>query len=154
MNLPANHQRLDYLLTTLWKFRLWWSVPAVAGLVLACGYALFVRGETWSARQSFIVRDDLTGQSYKPGRFESLESMKSAQETILEISRRPEVIRKTLEKLRPASGAANNSDWINDELIEDIQGSIAFSAPISSSAQNATARPSRPARAVRPIRCT
>ncbi len=129
MDPTFDSQRLDYLRSTLWQFRLWWLLPAAVGLTLAIVYALFLRTETWSARQSFIVRDDLTGQSFKPGRFESQESMKSAQETILEISRRPQVIRNTLEKLGPGPGDPAGPNWITDELIEDVQGSISFSAP-------------------------
>ncbi|MEL7499243.1 MAG: hypothetical protein AAFN77_16670 [Planctomycetota bacterium] len=128
MNIRQDNQRIDYLVSTLWKYRLWWIAPAIAGLILASAYALVLRGNTWTARQSFIVRDDLLGQSFKPGRFESQESMKSAQETILEISRRPQVIRKTLEQLGPET-SFSGGDWITDELIEDMQGAISFSAP-------------------------
>lgn len=123
------NQRLNYLLSTLWTHRLWWIAPAVLGLVLASTYALFLRSESWTARQSFLVRDDLLGQAYKPGRFESQESMKSAQETILEVSRRPQVIRAALTQLGPEPGAAASEDWVTDELIESMQGSIEISAP-------------------------
>lgn len=123
------NQRLNYLLSTLWTHRLWWIAPAVLGLVLASAYALFLRSESWTARQSFLVRDDLLGQAYKPGRFESQESMKSAQETILEVSRRPQVIRAALAQLGPEPGTASDEAWVTDELIESMQGSIEISAP-------------------------
>ena len=95
-------------------------------------YVLFLRQETWSAKQSLIVRDDLLGQSFKPGRFESLESMKSAQETILEIARKPQVIRNTLEELGPESKGLfglGGRGWPSDEVIETVQGAITFTAP-------------------------
>jgi len=69
------------------------------GAGLAIIYAWALRSETWSAKQSLIVRDDLLGQSYKPGQFDSLDSQKSAQETIFEIARKPQVIRNALQQL-------------------------------------------------------
>jgi uncharacterized protein involved in exopolysaccharide biosynthesis len=128
---PHNH-RLQYLLKTLKDYQMYWIVPAVAGFVLAALYVVFLRGETWSARQSLIVRDDLLGQSFKPGRFESLESMKSAQETILEIARKPQVIRNALKSLGPEKKSmffGVGADYPSENLIETVQGSISLSAP-------------------------
>lgn len=130
----SSHQRVNYLGSVLWNHRKLWLIPVVAGFVLSALYATFLRSETWSARQSLIVRDDLLGQSYKPGRFESLESMKSAQETILEISRKPQVIRNALRKLGPEAKAlfptkSAAENWPDDEVIESVQGTITFSAP-------------------------
>ena len=99
---------------------------------MAGAYVFLIRAETWSAKQSLIVRDDLLGQSYKPGRFDSLDSMKSAQETILEIARRPQVIRNTLVKLGPESKGlfgTGASNWPSEEVIETVQGAISFNAP-------------------------
>ena len=102
----------------------------VLGMILAAFYAIALRSETWSARQSLIVRDDLLGQSYKPGQFDSLDSMKSAQETIFEIARKPEVIRNALQQLGPPSTSLFGSgDYPSDEVIEETQGNISFSAP-------------------------
>ena len=88
-------------------------------------------GNLYTARQTLIVRDDLLGQSLKPGQFESLDLMKSAQETILEISRKPQVIRHALKMIGPARVGwfGVSDDWPTDEEIEDIQGSITLSAP-------------------------
>jgi hypothetical protein len=125
---PPQNTRISYLESTLWKYKLCWIVPAIVGFVLASTYALLLRPETWTARQSFIVRDDLLGEAFKPGRFESQESLKSAQETILEVARRPLVVRSVLEKLGPSSSWASEN-WITDEVIEETQGEINFSAP-------------------------
>ena len=84
--------------------------------------------ETWTARQSFLIRDDLSGTAFKLGRFDSEESRKSAQETILEVARRPLVVRKVLEELGPKS-SLSGSNWITDEVIEDTQSVIDISAP-------------------------
>ena len=127
--------RLDYLVSMIYRYRFLWILPAVAGLLLSSVYVFFVRPEVWSARQSLIVRDDMVGQSFKPGRFESLESMKSAQETILEIARKPVVIRNALKNLGPESKPAfslfggMSEDWPSETVIEDLQGQITLSAP-------------------------
>ncbi len=124
--------RLEYVVSTLFRYRKLWIYPAVAGLIISAVYVFIIKSPTWTARQSLIIRDDLLGQSYKPGQFSSLESMKSAQETILEVARKPQVIRNALVQLGPASRgwfASTTKDWISDELIEDVQGAITFSAP-------------------------
>lgn len=122
------NQRLNYLLTTLWDYKIFWIVSAVLGFVLVAAYAFLLRPESWTARQSFIVRDDLLGQAFKPGRFESQESLQSAQETILEVARRPLVVRSVLEKLGPSRSWAGEN-WITDQLIEETQDEINFNAP-------------------------
>lgn len=104
----------------------------VLGVILSAFYALALRKETWSAKQSLIVRDDLLGQSYKPGQFDSLDSMKSAQETIFEIARKPQVIRNALQHLGPPSRgllALGRGSYPSEEVIEETQGNISFSAP-------------------------
>ena len=103
-------------------------IPAIIGLALATFYAFFVMPEMWTARQSFLIRDDLSGTAFKPGRFDSEEARKSAQETILEVARRPLVVRTVLEKLGPES-FMKGGNWVTDEVIEDTQKAIDISAP-------------------------
>ena len=121
-------QRIKHVTSTLQRYFPLLIVPAIAGLVLATLYAFLLMPEMWTARQSFLIRDDLSGTAFKPGRFDSEESRKSAQETILEVARRPLVVRNVLEKLGPKSSFAN-SNWITDEVIEKTQGVIDISAP-------------------------
>ena len=102
------------------------------GLILSAFYAITLRKETWSAKQSLIVRDDLLGQSHKPGQFDSLDSMKSAQETILEIARKPQVIKNALQQLGPPSRGFMGlvrGGYPSEEIIELTQGQISLSAP-------------------------
>jgi len=121
-------QRISHLISTLQRYFPLLIVPAIVGLVLAMFYAFFLMPETWTARQSFLIRDDLSGTAFKPGRFDSEESRKSAQETILEVARRPLVVRNVLEKLG-AESSLSGSNWITDEVIEDTQKEIDISAP-------------------------
>ncbi len=121
-------QRINYLVSTLRSYSSLLIVPAIVGLVLATLYAFLLMPEMWTARQSFLIRDDLSGTAFKPGRFDSEESRKSAQETILEVARRPLVVRSVLKKLGPESVMASGK-WITDEVIEDTQKMIDISAP-------------------------
>ncbi len=126
-----SNPRLDYIVNTLIKRRKLWLLPGLAALMASWVYVYFVRAETYTARQSLIVRDDLLGQSLKPGQFDSLDLMKSAQETILEIARKPQVIRNALKQVGPSNRGwfGVSSDWPSDKVIEEVQGSIGFSAP-------------------------
>ena len=75
-----------------------------------------------------MVRNELIGQEDRSGRFASWEAARTAQETILEISKNPSVIEKTLQQVGPPPGKPAN-DWPDDITIEGMQGSISISAP-------------------------
>ncbi len=126
-----SNPRLDHILHTLIEHRKLWLVPGIAALMMSWFYVYFIRSDTYTARQTLIVRDDLLGQSLKPGQFESLDLMKSAQETILEIARKPQVVRNAMRKIGPARVGwfGVSDDWPSDKTIEQVQGAITLSAP-------------------------
>ena len=125
----VGRDRIEHFLKTLSDYRMLVIVPTVVCTVLALGYAV-LKSNTWTARQSLVIRDDLVGKSFKPGRFESLESLKSAQETILEIARKPQVIRKALKNLGPnPMTLTSRKNWPSEKVIEDVQGTISIGAP-------------------------
>lgn len=95
--------------------------------LLAICYVLF-SSKTYSSHQTLVVRDNLLGTSFKPGQFDSLDSMKSAQETILEIARRPRVVRSALKQLGP-TGFTSEEAWLSDAMIEESQKRIQIGAP-------------------------
>jgi len=101
----------------------------IVGLLLSGIYNKFLATKTYTARQSLILRDDLMGDAFKPSRFESQEQLKSAQETILEIARKPQVVKAVLEQLGPTSSFSLGGDYPSMETIEDVQGNIGLSAP-------------------------
>lgn len=126
-----SNNRLQHISNCLVEYRKLWLFPAIAGLLLATVYAFLIQGESWTARQTMIIRDDLLGQNFKPGTFISEESMKSAQETVLETARRPEVVRKVLEELGPETTSflglgSISSSWPSDQTIEDYRGNVSF----------------------------
>ena len=124
-----NSNRLNHIVLSLIDYWYLWVIPCLLGVGLSIFYALFLYSPTYTARQSLIVRDDLMGESFKPSRFESLDSMKSAQETILEIARKPEVIRNVMEQMEESSSSFFGSAGISDNDIEEMQGDIEFGAP-------------------------
>ncbi len=126
-----SNERFKYFVSTLIRYRTLWIVPAIAGMMLSAGYVMFLKSESWTARQTLIVRDDMLGQTYKPGQFASAESMKSAQETLLEIARKPQVIQNALIQLGPPSKGlfSGTGNWPSEETIESVQGMVSFSAP-------------------------
>ena len=81
-------------------------------------YGLF-GPKSWKAVQAFAVRDEMIGQ-HNPGRFESLDAMKTAQETISKVATSSTVVRNTLDQLGKDTSLAS---------IEDLQDAISFSAP-------------------------
>ncbi len=89
---------------------------------IAAGAWAYMNPGNWTASQSLVVRDDLLGDSFKPGRFNSLESMKAAQETIFHIARKPEVIRAAIRE-------CGRSNEISNEEIEQYQRFISIVAP-------------------------
>ncbi|MFM7564109.1 MAG: hypothetical protein ACKO81_13895 [Planctomycetota bacterium] len=111
------------------KYLLLLVVPPLLCGALAFAW-LLVTPQSWKAYQSLLVRDDLLGDSFKPGRFSSLENQKSAQETILHIARKPQVIRGALEALGPdPDQSANRETWLSEQAIEDTRDSISIVAP-------------------------
>lgn len=114
------------LLQRHWKLLV---IPMAICTLIAGWYAM--KPKSWQASQSLVVRDDMIGDSFKPGRFESLDSMKTAQETILHIAREPSVVRKALEAIGPPKGKKAN--WLDGEAgietVEATQSEISIVAP-------------------------
>jgi uncharacterized protein involved in exopolysaccharide biosynthesis len=120
---------LEHVFECLKKYKWVWIVPAIAGLIISGVYNKILATKTYTARQSLILRDDLLGDAFKPSRFESQESLKSAQETVLEIARKPQVIKAVLEQLGPASSWSFGNGHLSATAIETTQGNITLSAP-------------------------
>ncbi|MGI9516778.1 MAG: GumC family protein [Pirellulaceae bacterium] len=104
-----------------------WIVPLMAAVLIGLLIG-FVGPKQWDATQSFVVREELIGRIVGPGRFESLDTMKTAQQTIQEVARRPVVLRRVLQIVGPTRGEAR-PEWPSRETIESMQGSISFFAP-------------------------
>jgi len=119
---------LEHVYLCLRKYAMVWIIPTIAFFTLAVLYNKFLATKTYTARQSLILRDDLMGDAFKPSRFESQESLKSAQETVLEIARKPQIVREVLEELGPTS-SFSFGEYPSVETIEEVQGNITLAAP-------------------------
>lgn len=121
--------QISGVIFALRKHWMLWVIPTLLCTLAAAWFALKPR--PWQASQSLVVRDDMIGDAYKPGRFESLDSMKTAQETILHIAREPMVVRRALETVGPPARASKN--WLEGdngiEAVESTQESISIVAP-------------------------
>ena len=95
-------------------------VPVFSALLIAVLMAL-LGPKTWDATQSFVVREQLIGRIVGPGRFDSLDAMKTAQEVIQETARRPVVLRRVLADIGKVNASADD--------IESLRDAVSFHAP-------------------------
>lgn len=89
-------------------------------------YALLAQ-KRWRASQTMLLRDDLLGQSFKPGRFPSQESLKNAQETLLHIAKKSSVIREALRQTYPDK--AESEAWPPATLVDQTRELVSLLAP-------------------------
>lgn len=92
----------------------------------AGGYA-FVSPRNWMAHQTLVVRDEILGTPNRPGRFDSAEQLRSAQETVRTVARSREVISSVLSQVEPPPGYTD-SEWPSQEYLEDYGANISISA--------------------------
>ncbi len=85
--------------------------------------------KVYQASQPFIVRDEISGKFLKPGRFDSMDALKSAQETIQEIVKNPEVLRSALATVGPDNWLNLGGEYPSDEAIESFRNQVWISAP-------------------------
>lgn len=114
-NILAKHAKLIVVATTTCT-------------LLALIFAL-AKKDTWTATQGLLVRDEAMGDMPKPGRFESTDAMQTAQETILELSRFPTVVRPALLAVGPGKKLKKKTQWPSHDDIESLQEAINVSAP-------------------------
>jgi polysaccharide biosynthesis transport protein len=99
---------------------------AIICSVLSLLYAVQAK-KKWLASQTMVLRDDLLGESFKPGRFPSQETLKNAQETLLHIAKKSEVIREALRLTHPEHAA--EKDWPSDDVVDGTRDLISLVAP-------------------------
>lgn len=128
-NTTTSSNRVSDLFSLVRKHWLMLVIPLALCTLAAAWFAF--QPKMWQASQSLAVRDDLIGESFKPGRFDSLDSMKTAQETILHIATDFGVVRNALEKVGPVRG--NRENWLEGKSgvkkVEDLRERISLVAP-------------------------
>jgi len=108
---------------------LWlWVAPTIAMTLGAMVFAL-VRGEQWEASQALLVRDEAAGNFARPGRFEGTDTMKTFQETVLEVARNREVVRGALQQAGPPPGYRPAEQWPAAGDLDNTLDDIRVTAP-------------------------
>ncbi|MEZ6108651.1 MAG: hypothetical protein R3B96_21855 [Pirellulaceae bacterium] len=109
-------------------FRYGWLIVLliVLGGGAAAGYALMTPRQ-WMAYQSLSVRDELIGTAQRPGRFDSADQLRAAQETVRSVARNKTVIATVLAQLDPPP-TYNAEVWPDAEYVEDYGGKVSVTA--------------------------
>ncbi|EMI17347.1 signal peptide protein [Rhodopirellula maiorica SM1] len=96
---------------------LWMGATVLFAFVGVC-FALF-SSDIYSARLPLVVRNEATSSLERLGRFSSQTELKSAQETILEMTQNPEVVAAALRQIGPSSGK-DDPTWPSPEVVDRI----------------------------------
>ncbi|MBW3598307.1 MAG: hypothetical protein KY475_13670, partial [Planctomycetes bacterium] len=109
-----------------------WLTPTIAFTALALFYALFLHRPLWEARQSLLIRDEAASdlsRDGRPGRFEGLDAMKTAQETVLELARSRAVVSAALREIGPPADHRRPHLWPTPRDVEKAQEYLDVRAP-------------------------
>lgn len=102
--------------------------PTVVCTVLAGMYA-GARPRIWRASQALLVREEASAGLGRQGRFDNSDAMKTAQETIVQVSRNPAVVAAALQEVGPPPNRQADAEFPAEADIERLQAAIAVSPP-------------------------
>jgi uncharacterized protein involved in exopolysaccharide biosynthesis len=92
---------VKHLIHSLTRFApVWIGSAAVLGC-LSLFYVVFLKGDTYNARQQLSIRDNAIGSFMSNGEFESSTAMKVAQELVLEMATNKQVVKEALVAMGP-----------------------------------------------------
>lgn len=123
-------QKIDFrqIFETLKTYRWLWISPTIVMALASVGYAI-VMPRKWMAKQSFLVREEVGNNLRGLGRFDSTEAMKTAQETILELTRNRDSVATALKSIGPPEKYKQPENWPTNDDVADGQGAISVIAP-------------------------
>ncbi|MCE5303940.1 MAG: hypothetical protein LLF97_12650 [Planctomycetaceae bacterium] len=122
-------------LETLWQLihllrthvRLW-LVPTVTIVALAVAYA-FLHEPTWEASQALILRNEAATGEKAPGKFTTLDDMKTLQETLLEVVKSRGVLEAALRQVGPPANYPKPEAWPTDRDLVDFAALVTLAPP-------------------------
>lgn len=82
----------------------------------------------WNATQAVLVRDEAGSRLGKQGRFESVDALKAAQETVVQLAKNQEVIARALRQAGTPNGQ-EDENWPSLSTIEKFQGAVSVTPP-------------------------
>lgn len=112
-------------LKTHWK---WWVIPTATLSVAALAFAL-VKPNTWEATQVLHVRNEAAGTVSRPGQFESVDAMKTAQETLLELARNQNALAAALREVGPPPDRRSTTPFPSPDDVDALRDAITIKAP-------------------------
>ena len=106
---------------------LWVGATLLFGFAGVC-YAVF-KADMFAAKQPLVVRDEASGSVERLGRFPSATELKAAQETILEMTQNPEVVKMALLQVGPPDNLKAAKWPSNDTVQSTIKERVNLVAP-------------------------
>jgi len=125
LQVPPQLQPFVKTIRTHWK--VWGSITGccfVAAVLFAA-----TKPDTWQATQSLVLRDEAVGQLSGRGRFDSLDTLKAAQELVVEVARKDSVLSAALKEVGPPPGKKVSATWPSTREIEAIRQHSAVVPP-------------------------
>ncbi|MBS0210500.1 MAG: hypothetical protein JSS27_16270 [Planctomycetes bacterium] len=105
-----------------------WIIPLVLVAAGGAAYAL-LRPDTWEASQALVVRNEANGNLSEPGKFRHSDELKAILETVLEVSKTPNVARDTLVAVGPPSDRQVAGPWPSEQEVADFSDTIKLAPP-------------------------
>lgn len=106
-----------------------WLIPAALTTVLCTCYATVIYQPPWEVTQALTVRDEAASGTVRPGSFDTPETLKNYQETILELITSPSVVSAALQQVGPPSGSHGGNQWPTPIDIDKARGKIRIVPP-------------------------
>lgn len=123
--LVANIREFALALKSYWR---WWTVPTVTLTLIALGYAL-LKPDVWQATQVLHIRNEAAGREKTAGQFDSVDAMKTAQETLMELARNQKALGDALREVGPPPGRRSAASWPTAADIDGLRDAISIKAP-------------------------
>ncbi len=117
------------LLAWLSMYRWRWIVPTATFTAAAIAFAL-LRPVQWDASQALTIRNEAANNQDGPGKFGHSEERRTAQETVLELAKRPAVLAAALKTAGPpATRKASAPPWPSDEEVDEFRENVSLTPP-------------------------
>ncbi len=129
MSTSINLQAVRTVLSTR---RMHWVGPTVIMTFMALVYAAFLYQPEWVAQQSLALRDEAANglsRDGRPGRFDGLDSLKVAQETVIELAGSRAVVAAALRDVGPPENHRSPETWPSQRDVEKLQAKLTVKAP-------------------------
>ncbi len=115
------------VLKVLAEHRRQWIVSTAVCAALALLAALALP-RVWQASQAMVVREEAAGVGEGSGKFRQIDDMKTAQETVMELSKSRAVLEAALRHLGPSNDSAD-ANWPAQQAVADLRDAVSLTPP-------------------------